>query len=55
MSIQANKSLVWDYWQQVSGQGLAVSLADYLHRDVVWHGFEPLRHLKGVAAVDAHF
>ena len=55
MSIQANKSLVWDYWQQVSGQGAAASLTDYLHRDVVWHGFEPLRHLKGVAAVDAHF
>jgi ketosteroid isomerase-like protein len=52
---QANKQLVWRYWQAMErGQGLA-SVGDFLHADVAWHGFQPLRHLHGAREVGARF
>ncbi|MEM9952394.1 MAG: ester cyclase [Chloroflexota bacterium] len=53
MSIQANKQLVWQYWQTRIGD--TFHLSDFLADDVIWHGFEPLRHLTGVDAVYTGF
>lgn len=44
---QQNKHLVWQYWQAMNSDGHMNSIARFLHRDIVWHGFQPLRHLHG--------
>ncbi|MEO1288147.1 MAG: ester cyclase [Chloroflexota bacterium] len=53
MSIQANKQLVWQYWHtRISDTS---HLSDFLADDVIWHGFEPLRHLSSVDAIYTNF
>ncbi|MEM7348770.1 MAG: ester cyclase [Chloroflexota bacterium] len=50
MTNQQNKSLVWNYWQVMNRLPTSSGpdeLSLYLHTDVVWHGFHPLRHLHG--------
>ena len=44
---QDNKALVWRYWQQLAGQAESDLYAQTFHRDVSWHGFAPLRRLRG--------
>ena len=55
MSHQENKKLIWHYWQKMNAGGNAQVLAHALHRDVDWHGFQPLRHLNGAEEVAAKF
>ncbi|MGD8818816.1 MAG: ester cyclase, partial [Anaerolineae bacterium] len=50
-----NKALVWRYWQAVSGRGDAGLIRQSLHPDVVWHGFQPLRHLHGPDEIWSRF
>lgn len=52
---QKNKQLVWDYWQVMNRGEDETTLADYLHTEVDWHGFRPLRHLTGASEVWSHF
>ncbi len=52
---QQNKKLVWNYWQGMNGGRNTNVLFDTFHRDTVWHGFQPLRHLKGSAEIWARF
>ena len=53
MSIQENKTLVWEYWQKrIDNKAM---LSQFLAEDVVWHGFEPLRHLLGIDAIYIDF
>ena len=51
MSNQANKHLVWNYWQSMNYAGGRDGLADVVAHEVVWHGFQPLRHLHGRDAI----
>ena len=55
MSLQASKALVWDYWQAINRDVTVDLLSQYIHQDVVWHGFQPLRHLQGVSEIYAQF
>ena len=50
-----NKKVVWNYWQRMNGKGDAQKLAQNLHPEVVWHGFQPLRHLHGADEVQSQF
>ncbi|WP_420628522.1 ester cyclase [Candidatus Leptofilum sp.] len=52
---QQIKQFVWDYWQTMENGGDARTVSHYLHLDVIWHGFQPLRHLKGASEVWAQF
>lgn len=52
---QQVKGLVWDYWQGMNHGGHAGFVAQALHPDVAWHGFQPLRHLDGPAAIWSRF
>lgn len=53
--IQENKRLIWKYWQAMD-RGLETDVFHKtVHKDVVWHGFHPLRHLSGADAVWADF
>ncbi|MEM6282917.1 MAG: ester cyclase [Chloroflexota bacterium] len=55
MTIQDNKKLVWDYWQGMN-YGIDTPLfTQTVHKNVIWHGFEPLRRLEGAAAVHEQF
>ena len=55
MTIQENKRLVWNYWQGVSyGADLAIFDRTF-HENVIWHGFEPFRHLTGKNVVREYF
>lgn len=52
---QSNKQLVWAYWQTMQrGAGLS-ALGAFLHADVAWHGFHPMRHLNGIAEVSDRY
>ena len=51
MSIQANKALVWNYWQSMNQSTNQDALVHYLHENTIWHGFQPLRHLEGTNAI----
>ncbi|MEL6403722.1 MAG: ester cyclase [Chloroflexota bacterium] len=55
MSIAENKHLVWQYWQTMTRSLDRAQLANFLHQDVVWHGFEPLRNLHGLDATHTQF
>ena len=51
---QRNKSLVWDFWQQLdvaSPADLRAVAASALAEDVAWTGFHPFNELSGRAAV----
>jgi predicted ester cyclase len=50
-----NKRLIWEYWQGMNAAIDADSVTKYLHPDVVWHGFQPLRHLSGVNEIWSQF
>lgn len=50
-----HKALVWETWQGMNHGGRAEVVCQALHADVVWHGFQPLRHLRGSAQVWAAF
>ena len=52
---QQNKKVVWNYWQTMIYEGLQADLAQYLHHQVIWHGFQPLRQLHGVQDVWVQF
>ena len=52
---QQHKARVWEYWQGMNRGGHAEFFSQALHSDVVWHGFRPLRHLNGSAAVWSRF
>ncbi len=52
---QQNKTLVWDYWQQMNGRPHANIVSKALTPDTVWHGFQPLRHLYGEDEIWARF
>jgi ketosteroid isomerase-like protein len=54
-AMNQNKALVWRYWQAVSGRGDAGLIRQSLHPDVVWHGFQPLRHLHGPDEIWSRF
>ena len=50
-----NKELVWHHWQRLH-EGPEETLRSHtLHRDVTWHGFHPLRHLRGPAEIWSQF
>jgi predicted ester cyclase len=49
--IQDNKAHVWHYWHNMHSSIARDTLRHALHPDVVWHGFEPFRHLQGVDAI----
>lgn len=52
----ANKQLVWSYWQAMNACTEPTGqVAAYLAGDVVWHGFEPLRRLRGSAEIQSAF
>jgi predicted ester cyclase len=53
MSAQ-NKRLVWNYWQGITRSNVENAIG-VLHPDVVWHGFQPLRHLHGADEVLSKF
>lgn len=55
MSHQHNKKLVWHYWQIMNADGDSQVLAKTLHPEVVWHGFQPLRHLSGSEEISTKF
>lgn len=55
MSIQANKSLIWNYWQSMNRSMNLDTPTQFLQHDVIWHGFQPLRHLSSAAAVYSDF
>lgn len=55
MSITDNKHHVWQYWQTMTCQAERAQLANFLHDDVIWHGFEPLRNLHGLDAIQLQF
>ena len=50
-----HKARVWEYWQGMNHGGRAELVSQALHPDVVWHGFQPLRHLSGPAAIWSRF
>lgn len=50
-----NKRLVWDYWQELGSEKYADTLERFLPPDVIWYGFQPLRHLRGSAEVLSQF
>lgn len=52
---QQHKARLWEYWQGMNRGGHAEFVSQALHSDVVWHGFQPLRHLNGSAAVWSRF
>jgi predicted ester cyclase len=52
---QHNKTLVWEYWRGMDGGGDADLVYQTLDPEVVWHGFQPLRHLKGPEEIWSHF
>ncbi|MBC8330517.1 MAG: ester cyclase [Anaerolineae bacterium] len=55
MTYQHSKKLVWKYWQGMNARGDAQTLAQSLHPDVIWHGFQPLRHLNGSKEIQNKF
>jgi predicted ester cyclase len=52
---QQVKGLVWDYWQGMNRGGKADLVHQALDPNVVWHGFQPLRHLQGPADIWSRF
>ncbi len=52
---QQNKALVWHYWQGLNGGRDTNILSQTLHPNIVWHGFQPLRHLNGLAEIYSQF
>ena len=58
MQNQENKRLVWGYWQAMNGASARSEpdkLSHHVHSQVVWHGFHPLRHLKGASVIWSRF
>ncbi|MEM7799689.1 MAG: ester cyclase [Chloroflexota bacterium] len=45
--MDAQKQLVWQYWQNMPFGHFQAIVLDTFHPKAVWHGFEPLRHLTG--------
>ncbi len=54
-SNQENKKLVWQYWQAMNSGGNANSSSRFLQANLIWHGFQPLRHLSGSDEVWTRF
>lgn len=52
---QGSKELVWRYWQRVNECRDENSLSQPFHPDIIWHGFQPLRHLRGPAEIWSRF
>lgn len=58
MTNQQNKAFVWSYWLAMNGPSTNIGsnvLSHYMHRDVVWHGFHPLRYLNGTDQIWSQF
>ncbi len=55
---QANKQLVWDFWQALEGasanevENVATTV---MAEDVLWHGFDPIEKLEGRIAFTSNF
>jgi predicted ester cyclase len=52
---QPNKSLVWEYWKDLNRGEHAERVLQALDSDIIWHGFRPLRHLRGSEEVWSRF
>jgi hypothetical protein len=52
---QKSKQIVWRYWQAMNQGGNLTSVVDYLHSDITFHGFQPLRHLQGADTIWLQF
>jgi len=52
---QEKKVLVWRYWQGMNRGKDLEKLLQFLHTDVIWHGFRPLRRLKGTSQIGEQF
>jgi predicted ester cyclase len=52
---QHDKALVWKYWQGINDGGDAGLAFQILDPDASWHGFRPLRHLRGSEEIWARF
>ena len=52
---QQNKALVWNYWQLMNDAKNVNLLYQVLHPNIIWHGFQPLRHLSGSAEICSQF
>ncbi|KAA3662767.1 MAG: hypothetical protein DWQ04_12560 [Chloroflexi bacterium] len=50
-----NKALVWHYWQKINSHDNANIFSQAVHPNVIWHGFQPLRHLNGADAIWSQF
>jgi len=52
-TVQANKSLVWDYWLSCNSRPdrIADITSRIAHEDVIWHGPHPLNQLSGRQAL----
>lgn len=58
MSNQANKQVVWKFWQavdQAESNEVETIAHGVMAKDVVWHGFDPLGKLEGVGGISAEF
>lgn len=55
MKYQRNKSLVWNYWQEMNASKESRNSSQFLHSDTIWHGFQPFRHLTGVEQIQHEF
>ena len=56
--LQANKQLVWDYWQALNAsaaEDMATVTRQYVAEGVAWHGPHPINDLDGVEAVIRDF
>lgn len=52
---QQNKRFVWNYWKAMTNGGDQTDVVRYLHPDVLWHGFQPLRQLNDAQAIWSQF
>lgn len=52
---QQNKAFVWQFWQEMNHRGRAALVSQALHPACTWHGFQPLRHLRGSADIWSKF
>lgn len=52
---QEKKVLVWRYWQGMNRGKDLEKLLQFLHTDVIWHGFRPLRRLDGAHKIREQF
>lgn len=55
---QKNKAVVWDYWQRMNHalpREVESVLKRAYHKDIDWHGFHPINHVKGLDGAISRF